>query len=413
MLLESIGLGRSSHRDSRHALSRLSNHQGSTSGCYDIRHEKNGVHWEGCPNFNPIPRQLTPRDQITMSRMWNSGRGIPRLGDPTASMGLPLLQRNNSTPSERYLEGSGGMEALAMGGMGPRTRDIGQNPGGLEALRLGHQDPRVRHSSLDGAIPTGLDRYEELDRRRLQSPLQSDQYTAYEHLMNRNMPARSPNRGYSNPSRQYPLEGTYPSPLLQNPRYHSPHIPMSPTQFQDLGLGSPEYHPSAYYTSNSPRQSHRSTPRMPYPELPMPTPRAHHSNSNPHQSPNPLTYGEIDSPLTSSRYGSIHSPISSTADLHHPMNIEQTMMPYYTTHDSPHGYSGRNNGTRLNNNNNTNYQSPYVEDWVSEVEMGQEEMLQRQAAMEGMERGGFFYDERGGVDDGFGNGNGNRRSRLV
>ncbi|TGO76175.1 hypothetical protein BELL_0170g00070 [Botrytis elliptica] len=417
MLLESIGLGRS-HRGSRHALSHLSNHQGSTSGCYDIRHEKNGVHWEGCPNFNPNPRQLSPRDQLSMNRMMNPPRGSPRMGDhspPSAGLSLPLLQRNHSSPNERYLEGSGGLEALAMGGIGPRSRSIGQNPGGREALRLGRQDPRDRNHIL-GAAPLGLEDFEELGTRRLQSNIDSDQHGTFEHLINRNVATRSLNQGQYNPSRQHLHEDIYPDSSLQRPRYYSPRTPISRRQFQDLGPGPPEYlmtpdyQPAVYYP-NSPRLSQRSTPRMMYDErneIAMRSPHLHHNNL--HQSPNPLMHGEMDSPLTSSRYGSIHSrsPLGggSNADLQREMSeqrsmrMEPSMMPY-TTHDRSQGGS-RHYGGPLN----TNYQSPYVEDWVSEVGMGPDEMMQRQAAMEG---GGFFYDERAGIglDDGYG------RSRLV
>ncbi|THV53082.1 hypothetical protein BGAL_0060g00240 [Botrytis galanthina] len=417
MLLESIGLGRP-HRGSRHAHSHLSNHQGSTTGCYDIRHEKNGVHWEGCPNFNPNPRQLSPRDQFSMSRMINSPRGTSRMGGhppPSTGLSSPLLQGNHSNPNERCLEGPGGLEALAMGGIGPRSRSIGQNPGGLEALRLGRQDPRDRNHIL-GAAPLGLEEFEELDKRRLQSNIDSDQHGTFEHLINRNMASRSFNRGYPNSSRQRPQEDIYPDSSLQRPRYYSPRTPISRTQFQDLGPGPPEYlmtpdyQPAAYYP-NSPRLSQRSTPRMMYDErneIAMRSPHPHHNNL--HQSPNPLMYGEMDSPLTSSRYGSIHSrsPLGgeSNADLlremseQRSMRMEPSMMPY-PTHD--HSQVGsRNYGGPLN----TNYQSPYVEDWVSEVGMGPDEVMQRQAAMEG---GGFFYDERAGIglDDGYG------RSRLV
>ncbi|KAF7866733.1 hypothetical protein EAF04_005575 [Stromatinia cepivora] len=413
MLLESIGLRRSHHRDSRHALSRLSNQQGSTSGCYDIRHEKNGVHWEGCPNFNPNSRQLTTRDQLSMNRIRNSGRGIPILGDPTSSMGLPLLQRNHSSPSERYMEGSGGIEALAIGGIGPRSRSIGQNPGGLEALRLGNQDPRNRNSSLDDPYPAGLERFEEIDRRRWQSPVRSNEYAAFDHVMNRNMTPRSPNRGIPSSSRQYPLEETCPNPRMQ-PRHHSPRIPISPPQFQDLGPGPPGFvtapeHQAPLYYPNSPRSSHRSTPRMMYNEMTMGSPRAGHNTIQ--QSPNPFMYGEMDSPLTSSRYGSIHSPLGSgsSADLRREMGIERRdmgregMTPF-ATFDAGTRDHGRGHGGRLD----TNYQSPYVEDWVSEVGigMGQDEMMQRQAAMEGGGLG-FFYDETVGMDDGY------RRSRFM
>ncbi|TGO36660.1 hypothetical protein BHYA_0118g00140 [Botrytis hyacinthi] len=417
MLLESIGLGRP-HRGSRHALSHLSNHQGSTSGCYDIRHEKNGVHWEGCPNFNPNPRQLSPRDQFSMSRMINSPRGTSRMGGhspPSTGLSLPLLQRNHSEPNERCLEGSGGLEALVMGGIGPRSRSIGQNPGGLEALRLGRQDPRDRNHIL-GAAPMGLKDFEELGRRRLQSNVDSDQHGTFEHLINRNMASRSLNQGHPNTSRQRPHEDIYHDFSLQRPRYYSPRTPILRTQFQDLGPGPPEYlmtpdhQPAAYYP-NSPRLSQRSTPGMMYDErneIAMKSPHPHHNNL--HQSPNPLMYGEMDSPLTSSRYGSIHSrsPLAggSNADLQREMSeqrlmrMEPSMMPY-STHDRSQGGS-RNYGGPLN----TNYQSPYVEDWVSEVGMGPDEMMQRQATMEG---GGFFYDERAGIglDDGYG------RSRLV
>ncbi|ESZ93810.1 hypothetical protein SBOR_5805 [Sclerotinia borealis F-4128] len=417
MLLESIGLGRSHHRESRHALSRLSSHQGATSGCYDIRHEKNGVHWEGCPNYNPHPRQLTTRDQLSIGRMGSSGRAIPRLGDPTSSMGLPLLQRNHSSPSERYMEGSGGMEALAMGGMGPRPRNIGQNPGGLEALRLGGHDPRGRNSNLDGTLPTGLEHVEGLGDRRLPSPLRSDQYAAFEPLMNRNMTPRSSHRGLPIPSRQYPLQDDYPFPRMRNPPSHDSRIPISPMQFQDLRPGPPEFAtapqhaPPIYYRPNSPRPSHRSTPRMMYNEIAQnPHPHPHHPSHQ--QSPNPLIYGEMDSPLTSSRYGSIHSPQTSHAGLRRSMGIEQAMMPYTT-----HGYAGtRNAGSahaarlHLDTDNLTNYQSPYVEDWVSEGGMGvqgQDEMMQRQAVMDG---GGFRYDERASIPM---EGDAYARSRLV
>ncbi|KAF7903758.1 uncharacterized protein EAF01_006807 [Botrytis porri] len=417
MLLENIGLGRS-HRGSRHARSHLSNHQGSTSGCYDTRHEKNGVHWEGCPNFNPNARQLSPRDQLSMDRMIHSPRGTLRMGDHSPSstgLSLPLLQRNHSSPTERYLEGSGGLEALAIGGIGPRSRSIVQNPGGLEALQLGRQNPRDRNHIL-GAAPRGLEDFEELDRRRLQSNVGSGQHEAFEHLINRNMASRALNQEHPNPRRQHLHEDIYPNSSLQMPRYYSPRAPISRTQFQDLGPGPPEYlmtpdyQPAACYP-NSPRLSQRSTPRMVYDErneIAMRSPHPHHINL--HQSPSPLMYGEMDSPLTSSRYGSIHSrsPLGggSNADLQREMTeqrsmrMEPSMMPY-TTHDRSQGGS-RNYGGPLN----TNYQSPYVEDWVSEVGMGPDEMMQRQAAMEG---GGFFYDERAdiGLDDGYG------RSRLV
>ncbi|KAA8570651.1 hypothetical protein MFRU_011g02800 [Monilinia fructicola] len=403
MLLESIDLGRS-HRDSRHALSRLSNHQGSTSGCYDIRHEKNGVHWEGCPNYNPSSRQLATRDQLSMGRMRNSGRGIPRLGDSISSMGLSSLQRNHFNPTERYFEGSGGMEALAIGGTRPRSRNIGQNPGGLEALRLGGQDLRGRNPSLHGAPPTGQEQFEGLGNRRLPSSLASDHYAAFEHLMNHDAIPRSSHRRLPNPSRQSLREDEYLNSRMQNPRYQDPRVPSSPMQFQDLGPGPPEidiapkHHPAVYYGSNSPRPPQRSTPRMMYNEMAMSSPHPHHSFHQ--QSPNPLMYGEMDSPLTSSRYGSIHSPTGSNADLHRSIGIEQ-MRPYAT-----HGHVGsRNHLGGHDSRMETNYQSPYVEDWVSEAGMGvQDEMLQRQAAMEG----GLFYDERGGMEgDGYG------RSRLV
>ncbi|RAL61218.1 hypothetical protein DID88_010297 [Monilinia fructigena] len=317
MLLESIGLGRS-HRDSRHALSRLSNQQGSTSGCYDIRHEKNGVHWEGCPNYNPSSRQLTTRDQVSMGRMRNSGRAIPRLGDPVSSMGLPSLQRDHSNPTERYFEGSGGMEALAIGGTGPRSRNIGQNSGGLEALRLGGQDLRGKNPSLHGPLPTGQEQFEGLSNRGLPSSLASDQYAAFEHLLNQNAIPRLSHRGLPNPSRQSLREDEYLNSQMQNPRYQDPRVPVSSMQFQDLGPGPPEidmapkHHPAVYHGLNSSRPSQRSTPRMMYNEMAMESPRPHYSSHQ--QSPNPLMYGEMDSPLTSSRYGSIHSPMRSNVD---------------------------------------------------------------------------------------------------
>lgn len=413
MLLESIGLGRSHHRDSRHALSRLSNRQGSTSGCYDIRHEKNGVHWEGCPNFNPNSRQMTTIDQLSMNRIRDSGTEIPILGDLTSSMGLPSLQRNHSSPGERYMEGSGGIEALAIGGIGPRSRSIGRNPGGLEALRIGNQDLRNRNSSLEKQYPAGLEHFEEIDRRRRQSPLRSNEYAAFEHVMDRNMTPRSPNRGIPSSSRQYSLGETSPTPRMQH-RYRSPRIPILPPQFQDFGPGPPEFvmapeHQGALYYPNSSRRSHRSTPRMMYNEMTMGDPRTQHSTVQ--QSPNPLIYGEMDSPLTSSRYGSIHSPLGSgsSADLRREMDIERREMGRegmtpFTTYDTGNlNHRGGHDG-RVD----TNYQSPYVEDWVSEVGigMGQDEMIQRQATMEGGGLG-FFYDETVGMDDGY------RRSRLM
>ncbi|TGO61662.1 hypothetical protein BOTNAR_0125g00070 [Botryotinia narcissicola] len=365
MLLESIGLGRS-HHGSRHALSHLSNHQGSTSGCYDIRHEKNGVHWEGCPNFNPNPRHLSPRDQFSMSRMINSPRGTSRMGGHSplsTGLSFPLLQRNRSNLNERYLEGSGGLEALEMAGICPRSRSIGQNPGGLEALRLGRQDPRDR-SHLLGAAPLGLEDFEELDRRRLQSNIDSDQHGTFEHLIDRNTASRSLNQRHPNTSRQRPDKDIYPDSCLQRPRYYSPRTPISRTQFQDLGPGPPEYlmipdyQPVAYYP-NSPRLSQRSTPGMMYDErneIAMMSPHPHHNNL--HQSLNPLMYGEMDSPLTSSRYGSIHSrsPLvgGSNADLQRElseqrlMRMEPSMMPY-STHDRSQGGS-RNCGGPLNTN---------------------------------------------------------------
>ncbi|CAD6441328.1 0d8587c0-c0cb-45e6-8d5c-5621a877a60a-CDS [Sclerotinia trifoliorum] len=413
MLLESIGLGRSHHRNSRHALSHLSNRQGSTSGCYDIRHEKNGVHWEGCPNFNPNSRQIATRDQLSMNRIRDSGTGNPILEDPTSEMGLPLLQRNHSSPGERYMEGSGGMEALAMGGIGPRSRSIGQNPGGLEALRIGNQDLRNRNSSLDNQYPAGLEHFEEIDRRRWQSPLRSNDYATFEHVTNRNMTPRPPNRGIPNSSRQYSLGETSPNPRMQH-RYHSPCIPNSPPQFQGLGPDPPGFvmapeHQGTLHYPNSPRRSHRSTPRMMYNEMTMRDPRTHHNAIQ--QSPNPLMYGEMDSPLTSSRYGSIHSPLGSgsSADLRREMGIERQemgregMTPFVTFNTGNLNHRGGHD-RRVD----TNYQSPYVEDWVSEVGigMGQDEIMQRQAAM-GEGGLGFFYDETVGMDDGY------RRSRLM
>ncbi|QSZ30176.1 hypothetical protein DSL72_004696 [Monilinia vaccinii-corymbosi] len=403
MLLESIGSGRS-HRDSRHALSRLSNHQGSTSGCYDIRHEKNGIHWEGCPNYNPNSRQLTDRDQLSMDRMRNSGRGISRLGDLTPSIGIPLHQRIHSNPNERYFEGSGGLEALAMGGMRLRSRNIDQSHGGLEALRIGGQDLRGRNSSLDCALPTGLERFEGLGNRRLSSPLASGQYAAFEYPMNHNTTPTSSHR-LPNPSRQSLREEEYLNSRMRNPRDQDPRAPISPLQFQDLGPGPPEigmaprHHPAVYYRSNSPRPSQHSNSRMIYNEMAMRSPHPHHSSLQ--QSPNPFMYGEMDSTLTSSRYGSIHSPLASDADLRRSMGIEQ-MMPCAT-----HGHTGsRNHPGGHGGHMDTNYQPPYVEDWVSDVGIGvQDEMVQRQAAMEG---GGFFYDERAGMEgDGYG------RTRLV
>ncbi|KAI9649919.1 hypothetical protein NHQ30_002504 [Ciborinia camelliae] len=465
MLLESIGLGRS-HRDSRHALSRLSNHQGTTSGCYDIRHEKNGVHWEGCPNFNPNPRQLTTRDHLSMSRMRNSGRGIPRIGDPTSSMGLPLLQRNHSSPGERYFEGPGGMEALSMAGIGLRSKNMGQTPGGLEALRLGGQDPRVRNPNLDSPLPTGLERFEGLGNRRFQSSLGSDQYATFDHLM-----PRSSHRGHTNSSRQYPIEERHSNSQMHNPRYHDPYAPSSATQFQDLGPGPPEFimpsdhHPAVYYNSHSPRPSHRSTPRIMYNEgiynEGVRNPHPHHPSSL-HQrsmshthSPNPLMYGDMiypDSPLTSSRYGSIHSPVASSADLRREMGLERALMPFASrglglglSHGHPtHAHEGTGSRNHLVaragagaghvDENYSNYQSPYVEDWVSEVGMGmggmggvgvgvgvQDDMMQRQMAMEmdggggsGGGGGGFFFDDRAGVGIGIdGSGDGYTRPRLI
>lgn len=398
MLLESIGLGRS-HRDSRHALSRLSNHQGLNSGCYDIRHEKNGAHWEGCPNYTPHPRQLTPRDRSVMSSIRNTGAGMPRFEDPTPSMDSPLLQRHHSTPGERYLEGAGCMEALAMGGLGPRSRSIGQTPGGLEALRLGGQDPRGRNSGMDNTFHTDVDRFEGLGNRRLAPPLEPERYAAFEHLMSRNTP-RTSHRRLPTPIHQYPLEDNYPNPRMQDLRYHDPRIPFSPMKFQDLGPGppdiamAPEHHPAVHYESTSPRLSQRSTSRMMYKKM-VGSPHPHHRSLQ--QSPNPLMYGEMDSPLTSSRYGSIHSRLSSSADLRRGFGLGmEHMMPY------THGQTGNVSRNQLTGHasHGTNYQAPYVEDWVSEVGMGmgsQNDLIHRQAMMEGG-GGAFFYDERGGME---------------
>ncbi|KAI9640273.1 Inositol-1,4,5-trisphosphate 5-phosphatase 1 [Ciborinia camelliae] len=65
----------------------------------------------------------------------------------------PGLPRRQTTRLQRYLEGPGGMEALAMAGIGLRSKNMGQTPGGLEALRLGGQDPRGRNPNLDSPLP--------------------------------------------------------------------------------------------------------------------------------------------------------------------------------------------------------------------------------------------------------------------
>ncbi|KAM3088775.1 hypothetical protein ACMFMG_000404 [Clarireedia jacksonii] len=117
-------------------------------------------------------------------------------------------------------------------------------------------------------------------------------------------------------------------------------------------------------------------PRMQYHDLghgrfPPRMPSQHHSPA--------MMYHDMENSPMSSRYGSIHTP--SSVDL----RMDQAMIPY------------SRGGQQY-----SNYQSPYVEDWISEGGMS-DNMMQRHGLGDwGRDNGmgeGFFYDDHMILED--------------
>jgi hypothetical protein len=281
MILEEIG-----HRlgyDRNSGPSRLGNPR-SIGTCFDRRHVRNGVHWEGCPQ-----RPLTSADRVQHGRVQERHN---RLGNPQYDDGPPSLQRSQS--SEMLM--GGGLDVL--GGLGYRGMSSDNS-------RCGSMGP---HRAMD------------IDRTGSFYP-----------------PERQMRRAPSAPQHGH----LGPSPLLED-EFRDPR-----TQYHDLG--------------------HRRFPQR--------MPPQHHSPA--------MMYHDMQNSPVSSHYGPIHSP--SSADL----RMDQAMIPY--------GHRGQQY---------SNYQSPYVEDWISEGGMSDQMMQRHEMGDWGRGNGmgeGFFYDDRSnGSGHGFG-----------
>ncbi|PQE28785.1 hypothetical protein CJF32_00003972 [Rutstroemia sp. NJR-2017a WRK4] len=275
MIIEEIGHRLGYDRNSR--PSRLGDPR-SVGTCLDHRHVRNGVHWEGCPNFGHRP--LTSADRLQHGRVKERHN---RLGNPRYDDGPPSLQRSPS--SEMLMRG--GLDVL--GCLGYR----------------GMSSDNSRYGSM------GPDRAMDVDRTG-----------------NLYQPERQMRR--APPTPQHGRLGL--SPFLED-EFRDPRM-----QYHDIGPG----------------------------RFPQRMPPQHHSPA--------MMYHDMQNSPVSSHYGSIHSP--SSVDL----RMEQAMIPY--------GHRGQPY---------SNYQSPYVEDWISEAGIS-DEMMQRHGIGDwGRGNGmgeGFFYDDR-------------------